>query len=258
MGLFMKFSSLPVVVSLPVVLACLLNAQEAPEPLRAPDRGTEMRVHGIQVLPATGRPFSARDHIVWTRNLEDGTVVTTELYAFVARDSQGRIYRERRSFIPLNSNQKSRQYDLVLLDPVSHTRTTCLIARRRCTVEAYQASTTFSLNPDGLFDHGLRFLARENLGHDVIDSLDVTGIRETLQISSGAVGNNQALVSTRDFWYSPALQVNLSVTRKDPRVGTQVLQLVDLSLTEPDSKIFQPPTGFLIGKLVPESLRAAN
>jgi hypothetical protein len=254
----MKFSSLLVWFSLPFALVCALTAQEAQEPFRAPDRGTEMRVHGIQVLPATGRPFSARDHIVWTRNLEDGTVITTELYAFVARDVQGRIFREHRSFVPLNSNEKSRRYEVDLLDPVSHTRTACLMAKHRCTIEPYQASTKFSLNPDGLFDHGLRFLTRLNLGHDVVDDLDVTGTRETLQINSGAVGNNQSLVSTRDFWYSPALQVNLSITRKDPRIGTQVLQLVDLSLTDPDEKIFQVPAGFLIQRLVPESVAAAN
>lgn len=75
------------------LLTCTLVAQEKVEPSRGPDGGTRYRVQGIQVLPATGRPFSARDHIEWTRNLADGTVVDTELYAYVARDSQGRIYR---------------------------------------------------------------------------------------------------------------------------------------------------------------------
>ena len=80
--------------------ACRLTAQEpTEEPSRGPDAGTEYRVHGIQVLPAVGRPFSALDNIVWTRNLEDGSKVTTYLYATVARDSQGRIYRHR-AFVP--------------------------------------------------------------------------------------------------------------------------------------------------------------
>jgi hypothetical protein len=210
------------------------------------------------VLPAPGRPFTARDHIVWTRNLEDGTVTNTELYALVARDGQGRIYREHRSFVPLNSKRESRQFDLLILDPVSHSRTTCIIATRRCVVESYHARTTFSLNPDGLFDHGMRFLSRINLGHDEIDGMDVNGTRETLQIAAGAVGNNQTLVSTRDFWYSAALQVNLQVTRKDPRIGMQVLQLVDLSITEPDPKIFQVPSGFLVQRLVPETAAPSN
>lgn len=238
-----------VALTIASLLACALVAQERPtqdEPVRGPDRGTNYRVHGIQVLPAANRPFSARDHILWTRQLEDGSVMRTELYALVARDGQGRIYREHRSFVPLNSNQRSRQSDMVILDPVAHTGTTCVMRTRRCTVSSYRVSATFVLNPDGLFDHGMRFLTRENLGRNVIDGVDVTGTRETLQIASGAVGNGQTLNCTRDFWYSPALQVNLSVVRKDPRVGTQELQLVDLSLTEPDPKIFQPPAGFVI------------
>jgi hypothetical protein len=52
--------------------------------------------------------------------------------------------------------------------------------------------------------------------------------------------------------------VNLQVTRKDPRIGMQVLQLVDLSITEPDPKIFQVPSGFLVQRLVPETAAPSN
>lgn len=240
------------------LLVVPLAAQEANEPSRGPDRGTDYRVHGIQVLPATGRPFSARDHIEWTRNLEGDTVVKTELYALVARDGQGRIYREHRSFVPMNWSQPSRMLDLVILDPVAHRRTICIVRTKRCTVTAYHASATFVLNPDGLRSRGTRFLTRENLGSDVVEGLDVTGVRETLQISPGAVGNNQTLITTRDFWYYSPLQVNLAVIRRDPRFGTQVLQLVEISLAEPDPKLFRVPSGFTIAKLAPESKQPAN
>jgi hypothetical protein len=253
----MRLSAL-LLLAVSLLPASTLLAQEKAEPERGPDRGTQMRVHGIQVLPAAGRPFTARDHIVWTRNLEDGTVTTTELYALVARDGQGRIYREHRSFVPLNSKRESRQFDLLILDPVSHSRTTCIIAARRCAVQSYHARTTFSLNPDGLFDNGMRFLSRVNLGHDEIDGVEVNGTRETLQIAAGAVGNSQTLVGTRDFWYSPELQVNLQVTRKDPRIGTQLLKLVELSMADPDPKIFQVPSGFVVERLVPETAAPSN
>ena len=58
----------------------------------------------------------------------------------------------------------------------------------RCTVTAYHALTRFVLNPDGLLDNGMRFLTRENISHDAIDGVEVTGTRETLQIAAGAVG----------------------------------------------------------------------
>lgn len=237
---------------------CSSAAQESSEPVHGPDGETTYRVHGIQVLPATERPFSARDHIVWTRSALDGTRITTELYALVARDAQGRIYRERRTFIPVNSNQSSRQLEILLLDPVSHTRTSCNPVTRSCTVNSYRASASFVLNPDGAQDDGTSFLTRESLGQKQIDGQDVAGTRETLQIASGVLGNSQPLTSTRDFWYSTALQVNIAVTRNDPRFGTQTLELVDLSIAEPDPKIFQVPTGFSVQTLTSKDASVAS
>lgn len=238
--------------------AFLIEAQETSDPVRGPDGGTQYRVHGIQVLPASGRPLSARDHIVWTQTASDGTLVETELYALVARDAQGRIYRERRKFVPVNSNEPSRQLEIILLDPVSHTRTACDPLTRRCTETPYWRSANFVLNPDGERDNGMTLLTRESLGQKQIDGQDVTGTRETLQVGAGVIGNNQPLTSTRDFWYSTALQVNLSVTRNDPRFGTQALELIDLSPTDPDPKTFQVPAGFSIQTLAPKNLNTGT
>jgi hypothetical protein len=231
------------------LLACSLAAQESSEELRAPDRGTETRVHGIQILPAVGKPFSGRDHIQWTRKLEDGSVITSELYAFLARDSQGRIYREHVSFVPANSNQQSRRREFDLLDPVTHTRTVCIIARRRCTISRYFASTKFVPPPVGPQANGTRYLSREPLGSDVIDGLSVIGSRETLTVNAGVVGNSEPLVTTKEYWYSPDLEVNLLTTRKDPREGTQLIHVIDLSRSDPDPSMFQIPANFSVQDL---------
>ncbi len=241
-----------------LLFACSLTAQESDELSRGPDGGTRVHVGGIEILPAAGRPFSGRDNIEWTRNLEDGTVVTTHLYAKLARDGQGRIYRERVSFVPANADQESKRREIVLLDPVAHTRTTCIVATRHCAVTSYNAPTSFTPRPVGPFDDGKRYLTRENLGSDVIDGLNVVGTRETVTINAGVLGNNQPLVSTREFWYSPDLQVNLSVLRKDPREGTQDIHVADLSRSEPDPAIFRIPAGYSVQDLRHESAKAEN
>jgi hypothetical protein len=240
-----------------VLLACALAAQESTEPSRGPDGGTRSRVAGIEVLPVTGKPFTGRDTIEWTRNLEDGSVLTTHLSANVARDSQGRIYRERVTFVPVNTDQQSKVIEIILLDPTAHTRTACAFAIRRCTITSYSAPVSFTPTPVGSLANGTRYLSREGLGTNVVNGLNVVGTRETLSINAGVVGNTRPLVTTREFWYSPDLQVNLSVTRKDPREGTQVIQLVDLSLTEPDPARFQVPAGFVVPDLR-ESAKAGN
>jgi hypothetical protein len=228
------------------LLACSVPAQDSTATSRGPDGGTRVHVTGIQVLPVTGRPFSGRDSIEWTRTLEDGSVVTTHLTALVARDSQGRIRRERTNFVPADSNQQSTPMDLIILDPTEHTRTTCNIASRRCTVADYPTPMKFSPVPAGPLDHGKRFLERESLGTDVVEDLNVVGTRETLTINAGVIGNSDPVVTTREFWYSSDLEINLSVIRRDPREGTQVIQLIDLSRDEPDPSLFRVPSDYVI------------
>jgi hypothetical protein len=229
-----------------VFFVCPLIAQEEVEVFRAPDRGTEIRVHGVQILPVAGKPFSGRDHIEWIRKLEDGTEVKLELYAFLARDSQGRIYREHVSFVPTNSNQPSKRREIDFLDPVTHTRTVCVMAKRHCAITNYDSSTKFLPPPVGPQNNGTRYLSRQSLGTDVADGLPVLGTRETLTINTGAVGNSQPLITTKDYWYSPDLEINLITIRNDPREGTQAVRVVDLSRTEPAASVFQVPANFVV------------
>jgi hypothetical protein len=236
----------PLLFFVSIFLACSLSAQDSTEASRGPDGGTRVHVTGIQVLPVAGKPFSGRDSIEWTRTLEDGSVVTTHLTALVARDSEGRIRRERTNFVPANSNQQSKPMDLIILDPAERTRTTCNLASRHCTVADYSTPVKFSPVPAGPLDNGKRFLARESLGTNTVDDLNVVGTRETLTINAGVIGNSDPVVTTREFWYSSDLEINLSVTRKDPREGTQTIQLIDLSRDEPDPSLFRVPSDYVI------------
>jgi hypothetical protein len=229
-----------------LLFAFSLSGQESPEVSRGPDGGTRVHVGGIEILLTAGNPFSGRDSIDWTRHLEDGTVQMVHLDAKLARDGQGRVYRERRSFAAAGSGQESQLKDIIMLDPVARTRTTCNVAARHCDVTRYRGPSAFRPPPDGSFDAGARYLTRENLGNDVMDGLSVVGTRETTTINAGVVGNSQPLVTTKEFWYSAALGINLAVTRKDPREGTQVIHVVDLSRTEPDPAMFQLPAGYAV------------
>jgi hypothetical protein len=228
-----------------LLFAFTLFAQDS-EFSRGPDGRTRFFVEGVSVLPVPGKPFSARSTTEWTRTLEDGSTVTTHLLAMVARDSQGRIYRERRHFVPADSAEQPKLNEILIFDPLKHTRTVCSMLAHRCDVGDYYAPTSFTPRPVGPFDDGKRFLSRESLGSDSLDGLNVVGTRETTTIGAGVIGNSQPLVATREFWYSSDLQINLAVTRKDPREGTQVIRLNDLSRTEPDPSMFQIPSGFVV------------
>ncbi len=241
-----------------LLIVSSLFAQDSEELMRGPDGGTHYFVDGISVRPLPGQPFSGRSTTDWTRTFEDGSVVSTHLFAMVARDGQGRIYREGRYSVPVNSDQEPRRFRFKIADPITHTLTICIVASRSCTVTSYFAPTSFTLRPVGPFDDGKRSLARESLGNDVMDGINVVGTRETITINAGVIGNSQVLSITREFWYSPELQVNLAITRKDPREGTQVVRVHEVSRSEPDPNLFKVPDGYTVHDLRNNAPKTAN
>jgi hypothetical protein len=80
----------------------------------------------------------------------------------------------------------------------------------------------------------------------VIHGIDVAGTCEKITISAGTVGNSQAWAATREFWYSPDLQLNLAVPRKDRREGTQEIRVHEVSRSEADPALFRVPADFVV------------
>jgi hypothetical protein len=216
----------------------------AQKPSRGPDGSTSFHVHGIEVLAIPGRPFSGKDTIEWTRTLEDGTPYTLHVEAVVARDGQGRIYRERHTFV--SEDSRAPLYEIHLFDPMTRTQLLCAGKTYRCVLSDYRPQTSLEATPEGTYLNGTRTLTRQHLGSDVIDGIDVLGTRETLAIRPGTPDNDRALISTREYWYSDELQTNLSVTRIDPGQGKQVIRLTEISRTEPDPHLWDVPIGFTV------------
>jgi hypothetical protein len=236
----------------PVLLATLFiglsssHAQSVPQLQRGPDGTSHTSVPGIEVLPFPGIAFTGKDNIVWTRPMDGGGAITTYVEANVVRDSQGRVFRERHNYSPAKSNPQSTLTEFYVLDPVAHTRTTCVYATHHCNITLYRASLSPRVQPIGSYDNGQRFLTRESIGNQTIGDLPAIGTRETTSIAPGVIGNDQALALTKEFWYSADLKTNLSVTRNDPREGTVAIRLTILSRAEPDPSIFAIPDGFTV------------
>jgi hypothetical protein len=234
------------VVCASLFLAAFLTAQDSSQSSLGSEGSTRVHISGIHILPVSGKPFSGSDSVDWTRNLEDGGVVAMHADAKLARDSQGRIYRENVSRFPANSGRKSHVNEIMIMDPIAHTKTTCEVAARHCNITSYYAPASVSTKPYGTFGDDKPSVSRESLGNDLIDGLDVVGTRETLTIGTGMDGNSQPLTVVEEGWYSPDLEVNLSITRKDPREGTVVVHVVDLSRSEPDPALFEVPTNYTV------------
>jgi hypothetical protein len=222
-------------------------AVEAQEPSRGPDGGTSRtHVSGVGVLAISGKPFSANTSTDWTRTLADGSTVTMHLDAFLARDSKGRIYRERHRFVPAGSKDPSPLYEIHLTDPIAKTDLLCDTEAHVCKLSVYKPQTSFEAPSEGTYDQGTQTFRRESLGTDKIEGISVLGTRETTTMVVGAHGNDQPILSTREFWYCDELQNNLAVTRIDPGNGKQIIRLSHISRTEPDSHLWDVPTGFKV------------
>jgi len=220
-----------------------LSAQEN---FRGPDGGTTTHVGGVELMAVPGKPFSGKSNIEWTRTLEDGSTITRHLQANLARDNEGRMYRERHDFAPLTADPATPVHEIHIYDPVTHSQTLCTVHTRLCVVTNYFPQTFFDARPEGAFANNTRFLARENLGSDTLEGQGVTGTRETITVNAGVEGNSRPLVSSKEFWYSAQLQTNVMVTRISPVTGKEVVWLSDVSLSEPNPELFKVPIGYTV------------
>ena len=236
------------VFSLAMILILLptLQAQEAE---RGPDGTTTTHVTGVEVLEIPGEPFTAQSAMDWTRTAADGSTIKLHLIANIARDSRGRVYRERRGFVPAGATTAPPLHEIIVYDPAASTRMSCTMASRHCVLSASRPRTSFAAAAAGSFASGTRFLSRESLGSKTMNGLDVVGTRETVTVNPGVYGNDRPLISTHEFWYAPDLQTNLSVVRVEPANGQQVIQLGSLSRSEPEPSQFEPPSGFTVEDL---------
>jgi uncharacterized protein YecT (DUF1311 family) len=208
------------------------------------DSGMSDRVEGLFIPLISGQPFHAKVAVQIHRQLPDGTVVDQKYYTLVARDSTGRTRREAREPIAADSDLDPPLLRSTVYDPKTSLMTNCYPEQRVCreiSFDPTQHPLDESVGPSG---DGKSVLTREDLGKKTIDGLEAIGTRETRTFSPGAFGNDKPVAVVKEIWYSPQLQYNLSVTRLDPRNGTQKLEVTELKLGEPGSEWFATPDGY--------------
>ncbi len=152
--------------------------------------------------------------------------------------------------LPASVTSEPRLNYFVLIDMTKRTRTQCYPAVKFCRVMTVRPGTHAPVLPAGPVGTN-EYLERTDLGHAQRAGQDTTGTRETLTLRADAEGNNRPMISKKEIWYSPYLQVNVSVTRQSPKSGTDVLTLGDISLGEPAAALLAVPEGY---KVVDEQL----
>ena len=85
---------------------------------------------------------------------------------------------------------------------------------------------------------------REQLGTQTIEGVKADGVRSTLTIPAGKMGNERPLVVTSERWFSPELGVVVLSRHSDPRLGTSTYRLTNIDRREPAAALFEIPAGY--------------
>ena len=84
----------------------------------------------------------------------------------------------------------------------------------------------------------------EDLGEQVLGGVLAHGTRETSTIPAGALGNERAIVTTSERWYSADIDAVVSSKTSDPRFGETSYELANIVRSEPAPDLFAIPSGY--------------
>jgi hypothetical protein len=84
----------------------------------------------------------------------------------------------------------------------------------------------------------------EALGKRMIEGVNSDGSRVVTTLEVGAIGNDRAIQSVNERWFSQELQTVMMTKHTDPRTGEESFRLVNVSRSEPPAYLFQVPAGY--------------
>ena len=231
----------------------------------------------------SGAPYSATAVTETTQVLADGNRIVNKMESQVARDGQGRTWRQETmsNIGPLATKAPKMAF---INDPVA--KVNYILDLNDKTAQVVK------LPPPGQGPHAMAMLAApdaapvkagaetatiqkrmivtaggggagmeqrvwvnnddasqaktESLGTQTIEGVQATGTRTTRTIPAGEIGNERPLEITSEVWTSPDLQTVVLSKRNDPRIGETVYKLTNIQRAEPDPSLFQVPSGFTI------------
>lgn len=166
------------------------------------------------------------------------------------RDGKGRIYQERRLLVPKGSKMESEMDVFQITDPAQHTWYNCGTHSKICELLPYGMRPDMVYKPaigtSGPLPDGKGFRQHEDLGTGISAGVNTNGYRETTTYNPGALGNDQTMVVTREFWYSPQLGINMISKVDTPTTGKQVFTVTELITAEPDPQFFEIPADYKV------------
>jgi hypothetical protein len=89
-------------------------------------------------------------------------------------------------------------------------------------------------------------VSTESLGSRMIEGVAADGVRTTMTIPAGAVGNVSPIDVVTERWTSKELQMEVLITRRDPRAGDTTYRLTNIVRAEPPADLFVVPHDYTV------------
>jgi hypothetical protein len=219
---------------------------------------------GVEPSVVKGAPYSADVVNESIQVLSDGNRIVHRTTSRAYRDSEGRTRREE--------DRPSGSPGISISDPVSGNSWNLDVDARTARQSSAlpliyggninrggelerlnvvlngQLSSFVARGGNGLWlsGPGNEQSVEEKLAARTIEGLRVEGVRRTMTIPVGAIGNERPIVVTSEEWTSPELKVLVLSESSDPRTGTSTYKLVNVKRGDPPASMFQVPSDFTI------------
>jgi hypothetical protein len=86
----------------------------------------------------------------------------------------------------------------------------------------------------------------EHLGFQQVEGIEVQGSRMTTIYPAGYQGTDREISVVTERWTSPYFGSEILSQTNDPRNGTTVNKLINISVANPDPLLFVPPAGWAV------------
>jgi hypothetical protein len=227
---------------------------------------------GGRLEGVTGQPFSAQQESQTIQTLADGTHITGQTQKVTYyRDSQGRLRTERTALTVGLPGESAPPVFIDVQDPVggyrynfdSNSRTVhrmpispmrnanggefraaipAQMAKRVVGATLVGNSPWISTSATASQRQGPT-TAADQLGARNIEGVLAEGVRMTTTWPVGFFGNDRPITTMTETWTSRDLGMTVLNKTSDPRSGESTTKLTNISRTEPDPSLFQPPAG---------------
>jgi hypothetical protein len=231
--------------SIPVICVAIIAFLTAVPPVASAQPRLD-----IFVTPIPNAPFSGIVQVQRSVVQPDGSVQDFKTTREIGRDSQGRIYNELRTLVPLSFVGTPQLLGVHLYDPQTRTSTrldpnahifwTGTVNRPPETVPP----ALLYASPTGTNLPQHQFVKQEDLGVHEIDGVSAHGVRVSQSIPAESSGTGKEILTTDEYWYSEDLRINLILRHSDPRTGSVTMSVTKIQRTDPDPSRFQIPEGY--------------